>query len=176
MRGTGHRMAKENGSRGITPAGAGNRRIAFTFTSNEEDHPRGCGEQTAVIPIGQKVEGSPPRVRGTVWCNSLQCGSHQDHPRGCGEQKHGFVNYIPLTGSPPRVRGTVCLPDFSHEHLRITPAGAGNRLSEPDLLHSARDHPRGCGEQTAVIPIGQKVEGSPPRVRGTAGPCEGSSS
>ena len=72
---------------------------------NQQDHPRVCGENTALILQTQNEKGSPPRVRGKLnvghmdsWADRItpacagkteQKGEHerdgQDHPRVCGE-------------------------------------------------------------------------------------------
>ena len=36
--------------------------------SQQEDHPRVCGEQNGEISAFMDIEGSPPRVRGTEFC------------------------------------------------------------------------------------------------------------
>ena len=50
----------------ITPACAGNSCIISSIDTKEEDHPRVCGEQNATPQMGAVLNGSPPRVRGTV--------------------------------------------------------------------------------------------------------------
>ena len=50
--------------RRITPAGAGKTLSLCGKTSPEQDHPRGCGENSLVCIYKQGVVGSPPRVRG----------------------------------------------------------------------------------------------------------------
>ena len=73
------------------------------------------------------MQGSPPRVRGTVFhirivvripritpaCAGNREGvlswtnDGKDHPRVCGEQVLGMTLARRMVGSPPRVRGTV---------------------------------------------------------------------
>ena len=85
-----------------------------------------CGEQAIKAASAASMEGSPPRVRGTVFyanhghkakgitpacagnstgvCVTFAiCG---DHPRVCGEQGQAGSLTAPMEGSPPRVRGT----------------------------------------------------------------------
>ena len=173
----------------ITPACAGNSLCIHTVFPTVGDHPRVCGEQ--IISIGETValNGSPPRVRGTVPAapvdlavlgitpacagNSSSFSSKttfaKDHPRVCGEQVIFSIQQRLGAGSPPRVRGTVrCRPPHKF-HDRITPACAGNRLPSPIAAATRQDHPRVCGEQIhspfpQIAPLG-----SPPRVRGTGG-------
>ena len=49
---------------------------------------------------------------------------------------------------------------------RITPACAGKTYSKGDLSVGKRDHPRVCGENTFLVRLKQRLQGSPPRVRG----------
>ena len=71
------------------------------------DHPRVCGEQSIGVNNGEKILGSPPRVRGTEPLLNAQmisagitpaCAGNSltpvfagetttDHPRVCGEQR-----------------------------------------------------------------------------------------
>ena len=53
---------------------------------------------------------------------------------------------------------------------RITPACAGNSAAAPWRQKSPGDHPRVCGEQSIKAASEASMEGSPPRVRGTAVP------
>ena len=93
----------------------------------------------------------------------------RDHPRVCGEQIWqrkwpGFVQ-----GSPPRVRGTDLHIGKACSSVRITPACAGNSQSGKLDLFEDGDHPRVCGEQQDRGMGQTGTQGSPPRVRGTAG-------
>ena len=126
-----------------------------------------CGEQQSSILRPVFVQGSPPRVRGTVErifvlhanlgitpaCagNSLlglDLGKQaEDHPRVCGEQfSYGAAN-TRRQGSPPRVRGTASKTTFANSQARITPACAGNSMGLDNTPSLRRDHPRVCGEQ-----------------------------
>ena len=172
----------------ITPACAGNRDSKGEILALVEDHPRVCGEQTAMdANIGIEV-GSPPRVRGTAMVVlALACPSRitpacagnscipyalflarQDHPRVCGEQRTSSPGASRTRGSPPRVRGTGLTGGETVYAQRITPACAGNRKNQPSAYTSERDHPRVCGEQWVLNHARLPVSGSPPRVRGTA--------
>ena len=111
--------------------------------------------------------GSPPRVRGTVGdvddvygdvgitpaCagNSIEelknSVLNKDHPRVCGEQEQETSKVVAFAGSPPRVRGTEPIQGDLGQDLGITPACAGNRLSQSTLRATWKDHPRVCGEQ-----------------------------
>ena len=49
---------------------------------------------------------------------------------------------------------------------RITPADAGKTRTRKKKLRSARDHPRGCGENLGQLRFDTSILGSPPRMRG----------
>ena len=49
---------------GITPAGAGKTDSLHLRNSRLQDHPRRCGENTALACFGSFFAGSPPQVRG----------------------------------------------------------------------------------------------------------------
>ena len=92
---------------GITPACAGNSSSKRLGVDTGKDHPRVCGEQFSEREFAIEAIGSPPRVRGTEWCeeNDLlspritpACAGNRvgarenhrtdkDHPRVCGEQR-----------------------------------------------------------------------------------------
>ena len=169
MRGTVAAVPGSPWGPGITPACAGNSRIAFRPCPLGWDHPRVCGEQIATFYIYRDNAGSPPRVRGTdIYCvrrccaygitpacagNSLSVilftSPMQDHPRVCGEQSASMPVRSTKAGSPPRVRGTVHPVTDESPGPGITPACAGN--SPPNEWVSVDER------------------GSPPRVRGTVG-------
>ena len=50
----------------------------------------------------------------------------------------------------------------------IIPAGAGKSMLLCDVVTTARDHPRGCGEEPARLDALWLSAGSSPRVRGRA--------
>ena len=146
-----------------------------------------CGEQSTKDDIHLVFEGSPPRVRGTatslLWldpCKGITpaCAGNrlpyalpgmgrQDHPRVCGEQALEDGGVQVFIGSPPRVRGTVVEHHIDNPSNRITPACAGNSRPAFPGHPPPWDHPRVCGEQSAVFLASRRYGGSPPRVRGT---------
>ena len=92
----------------ITPADAGKTQTKKHFTLSTTDHPRGCGENSHRQQFFLFSLGSPPRMRGKLFCHSLISSAYRitpadagktafgcipqaaarDHPRGCGEN-HG---------------------------------------------------------------------------------------
>ena len=171
---------------GITPACAGSTRNRATNRPRNWDHPRVCGEYCIRTPKRTRMTGSPPRVRGvltekvsirslagiTPACagstdeKTAQSFLNRDHPRVCGEYTISMVRSSRGMGSPPRVRGVLTVANRVYRYRGITPACAG---STPIVLSKRcfrRDHPRVCGEYTAMMLDPRWSKGSPPRVRG----------
>ena len=167
MRGKGGQtMAKRTGV-GITPACAGKSTAAMAASRASRDHPRVCGEKSALHMRAMVSAGSPPRVRGKV----ADCGNYtaligitpayagkrsrpwgcrkplQDHPRVCGEKVRIRRHKVVCGGSPPRMRGKDLAEVAGLDHDGITPAYAGKSGSSWVCLIMARDHPRVCGEK-----------------------------
>ena len=186
VRGKAHVVQNGVFGRGITPACAGKRNSARTWSSVRQDHPRVCGEKSSMSRLFSLYSGSPPRMRGkgygaTIGEDGMRItpaytGKSSfglpsqtftgDHPRVCGEKSHCVLSLYVVLGSPPRMRGKA--PCWALRHITdgITPAYAGKRLMVTS--HSARtwDHPRVCGEKWCVVAVLQIKQGSPPRMRG----------
>ena len=145
-----------------------------------------CGEKSGYSGLRAWARGSPPRVRGKVFCAHLclmfqritpACAgkspmrpevfdSPEDHPRVCGEKRILKVYDFEFEGSPPRVRGKVVLDLQAVKDSGITPACAGKSLLLGDKHRTAQDHPRVCGEKCGITSRTSWEKGSPPRVRG----------
>ena len=71
-------------------------------------------------------------------------------------------------GSPPHGRGKAVPSSMPHTRPGITPAWAGKREYDSDVVAMAKDHPRMGGEKCGqgVVVVG--VKGSPPHGRGKA--------
>ena len=65
------------------------------------------------------------------------------------------------------MRGTGIMSQMAASETRITPACAGNSVSDHLTDQKYRDHPRVCGEQAWKLHPAKSAAGSPPRVRGT---------
>ena len=132
--------------------------------------------------------GSSPRLRGTVLYARVNPPSYRFipapagnssggskviangsvHPRACGEQSFGAVSIGFHSGSSPRLRGTAPLGAFEDALQRFIPAPAGNSLRNAGRLPLTSVHPRACGEQTPLRKLVPFLNGSSPRLRGTA--------
>ena len=169
------------------PALAGNSiHNVFTGQSNSV-HPRACGEQACSKTCVICIDGSSPRLRGTVagtrraWCkirfipalagNSVVIASTgvsaSVHPRACGEQCHDQYPTICPTGSSPRLRGTGSFITAIISRPRFIPALAGNRQLLAKQPNLPPVHPRACGEQQGLPQQSRPFFGSSPRLRGT---------
>ena len=173
----------------ITPACAGKRVRWAVKRLAGRDHPRVCGEKAYSLVINGSEWGSPPRVRGkasgwpavrskpriTPACAGKRGRGRRtfeclwDHPRVCGEKVRGYVKIWNEWGSPPRVRGKVYRFPVTMLSPGITPACAGKRKTARQKATAHGDHPRVCGEKTRSVFTLNKVQGSPPRVRGKGG-------
>ena len=91
---------------GITPACAGKSFALHFFRFEVRDHPRMCGEKFRMSLLAGLGTGSPPHVRGKVFCSAIAfacagitpaCAGKslkkkyaeiesKDHPRMCGEK------------------------------------------------------------------------------------------
>ena len=90
----------------------------------------------------------------------------QDHPRGCGENRHCSGEFLIFFGSPPRMRGKHGKASPDQLWWRITPADAGKTHNSRARKPKAKDHPRGCGENSKHSAYCTTTAGSPPRMRG----------
>ena len=186
MRGKDFRcLGKRTRSR-ITPAYAGKSSFTVLDSFLYWDHPRACGEKTFHVQNDVHGLGSPPRMRGKVErcvessrrsgitpahagkSNQPVCGVNvkRDHPRACGEKKSSTPRTAPARGSPPRMRGKEEQCGRCQARTRITPAHAGKREEQQAPEPRRKDHPRACGEKSALGVGLELSEGSPPRMRG----------
>ena len=83
-----------------------------------------------------------------------------------GKQCFRCTIYQRVNGSPPRMRGKPAKQCSYKLLYRITPADAGKTRSKKARRLSAKDHPRGCGENASRSAAAQSRAGSPPRMRG----------
>ena len=167
VRGKAHVVQNGVFGRGITPACAGKRNSARTWSSVRQDHPRVCGEKSSMSRLFSLYSGSPPRMRGkgygaTIGEDGMRItpaytGKSSfglpsqtftgDHPRVCGEKSHCVLSLYVVLGSPPRMRGKGALCILGKGTGGITPAYAGKRKKLPPCELVFGDHPRVCGEK-----------------------------
>ena len=130
---------------GITPALAGTTQVFLRVRKKVRDHPRACGDYFSVQFVIYTFMGSPPRLRGLLFCaicyiyfygiTPALAGTteqveglfiqDQDHPRACGDYCVDTSVIVLALGSPPRLRGLLGLTFRRLTFIRITPALAG---------------------------------------------------
>ena len=191
VRGALQRLCGPVRARGIIPACAGSTHPICRADAMRWDHPRMCGEHCCSSSVGGGVAGSSPHVRGALRVHRIviahlgiipACAGStkgdveifnavRDHPRMCGEHPVSTPLGVTAAGSSPHVRGALGITNFPTFMAGIIPACAGStgRCVVSDL--PTRDHPRMCGEHTALIVKACRIEGSSPHVRGARRPC-----
>ena len=149
LRGTrGASFRRGQGQRFI-PAFAGNAWKTSRRTSRPSVHPRVCGERFSIRKLIFYLDGSSPRLRGTLtqradkrhpqrfipafagnatWFRIGRRGPPV-HPRVCGERGSTGRLQRATIGSSPRLRGTHAPPAGADGRKRFIPAFAGNAYS-----------------------------------------------
>ena len=155
---------------GIIPALAGNTDGHGSSKMRVWDHPRACGEHAVNDWMVGGFVGSSPRLRGTqrswLFVNRSSgiipalAGNTSyifatllvpwDHPRACGEHAFKHGKDVLDTGSSPRLRGTHHSNSTLVSDAGIIPALAGNTILFIRCRLIGWDHPRACGEHTAI--------------------------
>ena len=178
------RLESERQKRFI-PAPAGNSSINNLAPVGSAVHPRACGELREPATVDIKIDGSSPRLRGTLLHNHrlfpylrfipAPAGNSSIrpptptpvHPRACGELISILEPTTPIIGSSPRLRGTRRNHGSRTIVGRFIPAPAGNSqvIADPNSINTV--HPRACGElpNSSIGP--RSLIGSSPRLRGT---------
>ena len=147
-----------------------------------------CGEKMDYDEAGMEMQGSPPRMRGKVYCfllcvrgsritpayagksseRTARYGTNGDHPRVCGEKSLLLGSSGSMGESPPHMRGKEHVRLREQHGARITPAYAGKSTPTAGRFGQCRDHPRTCGEKRVCLFLGLPLMGSPPHMRGKA--------
>ena len=105
--------------------------------------------------LGGSARRIIPADAGNTESSELVRVETRDHPRGCGEHASRVAEILTFTGSSPRMRGTPDAGLACRVAVRIIPADAGNTLLSPGRHVGDLDHPRGCGEHTLYLRIGE---------------------
>ena len=151
---------------GITPAHAGKSIRSVLPRKCCRDHPRTCGEKFCMVATPLSAWGITPAHAGKRMSAKPCASRFQDHPRTCGEKWLTSGCWSPSQGSPPHMRGKVSKYAAKPADYRITPAHAGKSASLCSCAWLPGDHPRTCGEKSALPGPAIAVQGSPPHMRG----------
>ena len=129
-------------------------------------HVRGALIQTVMSVIQQ---GIIPACAGSTYMRLSSRRATRDHPRMCGEHNPLALKRYALTGSSPHVRGALDSAIVAASNVGIIPACAGSTRPRQSRSRQGWDHPRMCGEHTAVQRAINAGVGSSPHVRGALG-------
>ena len=152
------------------PAYAGNASATGTIRPANSVHPRVCGERAVSVPAFLGTDGSSPRMRGT---RRRSCASRRGGrfiPAYAGNACM-CVRPVRMPSVHPRVCGerTPAGPGYQRRSMRFIPAYAGNAALNPVDESGRSVHPRVCGERSGVGVDLTYSAGSSPRMRGTPG-------
>ena len=171
---------------GLIPAHAGKTSCRCAGARPGRAHPRSRGENVNGVVALQGVEGSSPLTRGklrpaydqsastglipahagkTLVCPD-QAVCFQAHPRSRGENAFVGAGFSFDHGSSPLTRGKPRLPGARGRVDRLIPAHAGKTPLSTILDGDRTAHPRSRGENTWLLPRGQRARGSSPLTRG----------
>ena len=166
LRGTPHARLPGRFFQRFIPASAGNSAETNRRAADCPVHPRVCGE-LADHPISAAgLDGSSPRLRGTLRLPVWRCSSERFipasagnsksarsslerqpvHPRVCGELGSWHSIFTVRHGSSPRLRGTRSVGGSGSGIERFIPASAGNSKEPRTGQMRMTVHPRVCGE------------------------------
>ena len=199
MRGSLHIITRFVVIVGIIPAHAGLTVFFMGGGGQKRDHPRACGAHLHLHDLHLLIEGSSPRMRGSLIPLSyrldltgiipahagLTCHprrrhlSTRDHPRACGAHCSRCTACTMNRGSSPRMRGSlICIVGMCRI-IGIIPAHAGLTSIHRQKENAERDHPRACGAHHLNAERSGNQQGSSPRMRGSprgAGEAAGAAS
>ena len=175
----------------LIPAHAGKTLSACCLTPMTRAHPRSRGENTWLLPRGQRARGSSPLTRGKR-CGLCPPGggprlipAHAGktcfgelvklrgsaHPRSRGENHEPVGSSARDEGSSPLTRGKHGPPRTVCRRARLIPAHAG-KTNRPALRgKSSGAHPRSRGENRYHPVGGPPRTGSSPLTRGKPDLC-----
>ena len=172
----------------FSPAPAGNGEASYRRASLRPVQPRACGERSAPRGFAISVDGSAPRLRGTVHEQGRRLDAERFspapagngirreaarpratvQPRACGERALSCWSMACFSGSAPRLRGTGSERGSMATTSRFSPAPAGNGIEGRHRILCAPVQPRACGERRKSWGALPAPAGSAPRLRGTA--------
>ena len=95
--------------------------------------------------------------------------SNAEHPRVCGENIVHYLSCGPQIGTSPRMRGKPTSKKPKRIKPRNIPAYAGKTGPAESPRRRAKEHPRVCGENEAIIQQLSISGGTSPRMRGKLG-------
>ncbi len=170
------------------PTHVGNSTLSLSVPVSDSVHPHACGEQCHSSSHPRRMNGSSPRMWGTVHypclypCLTRFIPTHVGnsfrqkqssacvpvHPHACGEQVCLICRTLRQIGSSPRMWGTAYGCIFGTPVGRFIPTHVGNRRYVRIFDVMGTVHPHACGEQMCLRTAPRPTSGSSPRMWGTA--------
>ena len=166
MRGKPSNVTAFDGQPRITPADAGKTITGYDPTMSGTGSPPRMRGKLYCFACGAGGDGITPADAGKTVAAGSACAGSGDHPRGCGENMPLSTQWRADMGSPPRMRGKLRNDCQIVAQARITPADAGKTRYPRRRNRNRQDHPRGCGENLEEGTKEAVKYGSPPRMRG----------
>ena len=169
------------------PTPVGNIPVLLLSTQACTVHPHACGEHEILPTPYACINGSSPRLWGTLQApvvvltmcrfiptpvgNITECVNCTCiltvHPHACGEHCYCFCKLFCTAGSSPRLWGTYLTGTHLCRRLRFIPTPVGN-ISINRLYYKGNTvHPHACGEHIICSLVLNKSVGSSPRLWGT---------
>ena len=154
------------GLRGIIPAYAGStEEWCADIDAEWGSSPRMRGAHRVCDEL-RKRNGIIPAYAGSTVLLRRHITAPTDHPRVCGEHDLADDMGWAFPGSSPRMRGARRYGRGARPRARIIPAYAGSTPSRRAIWALTQDHPRVCGEHSAMERLVSTETGSSPRMRG----------
>ena len=170
----------------LIPAHAGKTRTPWPGRYGQAAHPRSRGENTWLLPRGQRARGSSPLTRGkrqqagktldVLGLIPAHAGktlsprprrqSSEAHPRSRGENENTNQRGLLIVGSSPLTRGKPVGGVLGNLCPRLIPAHAGKTNWEGCQASPRAAHPRSRGENLQSSVRGSRRRGSSPLTRG----------
>ena len=145
LRGTRSEPFRDCRVRRFIPAPAGNTGADRSGCSGQSVHPRACGEHRMVQEVIRRMEGSSPRLRGTLYRNRSERTVRRFIPAPAGNTSSAFSAWTKST---------------------VHPRACGNTPADSLGADDDTVHPRACGEHGPCSAIHKPTVGSSPRLRG----------
>ena len=192
VRGRCYNLPAKQCSEGLIPAGAGQMLHLWLSRVGEWAHPRRCGADSYPTRHLHNKWGSSPQVRGRLMfrlrllllIRLIPAGAGQiamrgllrscsaAHPRRCGADSTVSTRSRTRSGSSPQVRGRLGFCSSCLLQIRLIPAGAGQIEVAMAQSMGKSAHPRRCGADQVLLPVGGGAGGSSPQVRGRLIICD----
>ena len=153
------------GKLGTSPRMRGKQHRKIQPQLQRRNIPAYAGKQTLRI-TEPGLPGNIPAYAGKTSCHPSQGSQQPEHPRVCGENPGEALPPVPSVGTSPRMRGKPGGSPRPPIRTRNIPAYAGKTADSIVKRLEKLEHPRVCGENCVGAGVGERVNGTSPRMRG----------